>query len=85
MVIIPKGRGEYRGVGLIEVIWKVYALIINNRIRAAITLHDALQGFRKGGGTGTATVEEKLTQNIAGIFHELLLQVLLDVQKPTTI
>ena len=32
MVIITKNRGDYRGISLVEVIWKVCALISNNRI-----------------------------------------------------
>ena len=30
MVLINKGRGGYIGIGLVEVIWKVCTLIIDN-------------------------------------------------------
>ena len=46
MVLINKGVGVYIGIGLVEVIWKVFALIVKNMVRNAITLHDALHGFR---------------------------------------
>ena len=40
MVLIPKLEGGYRGVGLVEVIWKVCKYITKNRLLPAITLHD---------------------------------------------
>ena len=57
MVLITKGGGGYRGIVLVEVIWKVCAPIVNNILQSTITLHDALHGFRMGRGTGTAIVE----------------------------
>ena len=32
MVLIPKGKGEYRGIGLVETIWKVFTSIFNSRL-----------------------------------------------------
>ena len=29
MVFLPKGRGEYWGIGFIEVVWKVSAAVVN--------------------------------------------------------
>ena len=56
VVLIPKGEKEYRGVGMLEVTWKVVVVILHRRLTTAITLHDTLQGFREGCGTGTATL-----------------------------
>ena len=42
MVLVPKGSGEYRVIGLVETIWKVCASIINSRLRSSIVLHDVL-------------------------------------------
>ena len=81
MVIITKGGGDYREIGLVGVIWKVCALIMNKRLQDITTLHDALNGFIQGRGTATATMEAKLAQNLAGLCHETLFQVFLDVQK----
>ena len=55
--------------------------VINCNIKRSVTLHNALHGFRAGRGTGTATLEEKLAQKLAGIAHEPLSQVFLYVQK----
>ena len=37
VVLIPKGVKDYRGIGLVEVMWKVVAAILNCRITASIT------------------------------------------------
>ena len=39
VVLIPKGKGDYRGIGLVEVMWKVVAAILNLRLTASITYH----------------------------------------------
>ena len=62
-----KGIKEYRGIGLVEVTWKVVAAILHCRLTTDITYHDFLHGFRAGCGTGTATLEAKLLQQLAAI------------------
>ena len=32
MVLIPNGGGGYRGIGLVQVIWKVCKLIVNSQL-----------------------------------------------------
>ena len=63
-VLIPKDRGEYRRIWIVEVICKVCVSVIKNRLRAVITLHDALCGLRQRRGEATETMEEKLAQNL---------------------
>ena len=55
VVLIPKGKKDYRGLGLVEVMWKVVAVILNHRLTASTAFHEFLHGFRAGCGTGTAT------------------------------
>ena len=81
MVLLPKGRGWYKGIGLLEVIWKLCASIINNHLRSSVTLHDSLNGFRQGGGSGTATLEANLSQKLEGLFNDPLFHIFLDVRK----
>ena len=45
MVLILKVGGEYRGIGMVETIWKVYTSIVNIRLRSSIVLHEILHGF----------------------------------------
>ena len=67
VVLIPKGKKDYRGIGLVEVMWKLVAAILNRRFTSSITYHDALHGFRTGRSTGTATLEAKLLQQLAAM------------------
>ena len=61
MVIITKYRGDYRGIFLVEEIWNICMFIMNIRLQAAITLHDALHSFRQGRLSVTASMEAKLS------------------------
>ena len=72
VVLIPKGKREYRGIGLVDVTWKVVAVILHRRLTKGIMFHDALHGFREGRGTGTATLEAKLLQQLAAMREEVL-------------
>ena len=81
VVLITKGKKDYRGIGLVEVMWKVVAAILNCRLAASITYHDFLHGFWAGRRTGTATLEAKLLQHIAALREEVLYMIFLDLHK----
>ena len=53
----------------------------NLRFTSSITYHDALNGFRAGRGTGTATLESKLLQQLADMREEVLYVIFLDLTK----
>ena len=76
------GRGGYYcGIGIMEVMWKVVAAILNLRPTASITFHNCLHGFRAGRSTGTATLDDKLLHQLA-VLRELVLYVIfLDLHK----
>ena len=79
VVLITKGKGDYRGIGLVEVIWKVLAEILNQRLTSSITYHDFLHRFRAGCGTGTPTIKAKLLQQLAALREEVLYVIFLDL------
>ena len=80
--MIPKGGGtEFRGIVLVEVLWKEIYGIINHRISSPIHFHNALHGFRAGRGTGTATLEAKLLQKIIATRETVPHSILLDLRK----
>ena len=81
VVLIPKGNKDYRGIGLMEVMWKVVAAILNCCFTASITYHDFFHGFWVGRGTGTATLKAKLLQQIAALREEVLYVIFLDLHK----
>ena len=56
MVFLVKGRGDYWGIGIVEVVRKVCAAMVNCQLKRTVKLHDTLYGFRAGRGTGTSTL-----------------------------
>ena len=84
MVLIPKCKGVRWGlgwVGLVKVTWKVCAGVVNFWLDRGVVLHDALHGFREVQGTCKTTLEANLAQQLSGIAHKPLFQVLLDIRK----
>ena len=67
VVLILKGKKDYRDIAIVEVMWKVVAAILNRRFAASITYQDVLHGFRAGHGTGNTTLEDKLLQQLAAL------------------
>ena len=65
MILLPKVKEGYSGIGLVEVIWKIITGIIKNCPRTDILFHDSLQRFGQVGGAGTAMLEAKLKQHLA--------------------
>ncbi len=78
VVLIPKSGGDYRGIRLLEPIWKVIERIIDHRLDAFV-LHNSLHGCRNKRGMGMAIIEAKLAQQLVylelkpfyGNFHYL--------------
>ena len=81
VVLIPKGKKYYRGIGIMEFMWKVVADILNRRLTASITFDAFLHGFRAGRRTGTATLKAKLLQQLAALREEVLYVIFLDLLK----
>ena len=71
VVLIPKGGGDYRGIRLLEPIWKVLERIMDRRLDA-IKLHDCLHGCHAHRGTGTGVIEAKLAQQLSYLKLKLL-------------
>ena len=62
VVCIPKGTsGNFRGIGLLEVIWNLLEKVLDARL-SEIELHDYLHGFCAKRGCGTGILEAMLTQ-----------------------
>ena len=73
VVLITNGGGDYYGICLMEVLWKVIIIIIIDwRLAESIKFHDVMHRFRAQRGTGMATLEAKILQNIAGMRQEYL-------------
>ena len=81
VVLIPKGKKDYWGIGLVEVMWKVVAAILNRRLTASITFHDFLHSFWGDRITSTTTLEAELLQQLAALREEVLYVIFPDLHK----
>ena len=81
VVLIPNEKKYFCGIGLVEVMWKVVADILNRGLTVFITFHDFLHVFRAGCCTGTATLEAKLIQELAALREEVLYVIFLDFHR----
>ena len=81
MVLLPKGKEGYRGIGIVEVLWKLCSGVVTFRMKRSVMLHDALRGFREGRWVGTSMMEANLEHHMEGLVHNPLFQVSLDVKK----
>jgi hypothetical protein len=79
-VLIPKGGGDYRGIRILEPIWKCIKWVINHRLDA-IKLHDSLHGCRSKHRTGTTIIEVKLAQQLSYLKLKPFYGVFLDLWK----
>ena len=68
----PKRERGYQGIELAKVVFKVFTTVVNCWLKRSVMFHYSLHGFRKGRGTGTATLEAILAHQLAGISHEPL-------------
>ena len=81
MILITKGKGGYSGIELVEVLWKVCAVVVNCRLKRSVVLHNELDGFITWRGTGMATLEANMDQKLISLAQEPLFQVFSDLQK----
>ena len=79
-VLIPKGGGDYRGIGLLEPIWKIIKRVMDHQLEV-IALHDSLHGCCNGQGTDTAMIKAKLVQQLAHIEQVPFYRVFIDLKK----
>lgn len=82
LVLIPKpNTKEYRGIGLLEVIWKLLSSIVDGRLKETVEFDDAIHGFRSKRGTGTAILTHKLRMQNATVMGSPVRHVYLDLKK----
>ena len=79
--MIPKGGGtDFRGIGLVDVLWKAISGIINRQLSSSIQFHDVIHGFCTGRGTGTTTLKEKLLQQLVAMREMVLHTIFLGLR-----
>ena len=81
LLMIPKQDSKkIRGIGIIDISWKVISYIIKRRIAMKIKLHKEIHGFRSEHGTRTAIMESKIWTNYQHSKKNLVFKVFLDVK-----
>ena len=82
VVIIPKGGDtNFRGIGLVEILWKAIFGIISLCTCPSIQFHDSLHVFCAGIVMGTNTLESKLLQQLIAMRESVLHSIFLDLLK----
>ena len=61
-----RGR-RISGIGLVEVVWKVAAVVLNGCFTTSTTYHDSLHGLWVGRSRGTANLKVKLIQQVTAM------------------
>ena len=80
-VLLPKGVGELRGIGISKVLWKALSELLNHQIRVAVKFHDVIHRFRAGRVADIASLEANLLQQLMVMMGEVLYEVFLDLRK----
>ena len=80
VILLPRGGGNFRAVGLLKPFWKVLDIIMDNRLHV-VEFHNCLHGSIKGKGCGTAGIEAKLVQQLAFIEQHPLYVIFIDLKK----
>ncbi len=80
VVLILKGGGDYRGIRLLEPIWKCIERVIDHRLDS-IKLHDSLHGCCNKRGMGTTITKAKLAQQLLYLELKPFYGVFLDLWK----
>jgi hypothetical protein len=78
VVLLPKGGGDFWGIGLLDPCWKVVEKIMVRQM-GTIDFHPCLHGGMPKRGMGTATIEAKLAQQLAWVKQEPLYQIFIDL------
>jgi hypothetical protein len=80
IILLPKGGGDFRGIGLLDPCWKVLEKIMVRRM-GAIDFHPCLHGGMPKRGMGTVMIEAKLAQQLAWVEQEPLYQIFVNLPK----
>ena len=75
VVLIRKCKREFWDIGIVEVLCKTVASLLNQQLTVEIRYHDALHDFWAGQGTGSATLKAKLLQQLTEMKKAVLFEV----------
>ena len=67
VILTPKEGDDFMGIGLLDVLYKTVAVILNRQLGASITLHDDLHVLQAGRRMGTSSLKAKILQHMANM------------------
>ena len=73
-------EGGLRGIGIIEVLWKVIESLLNCQVTAPISFQDTIHRFRVGLGIKNANLKANLLQQPTAMREAFLFKVSLDLR-----
>ena len=79
--MILKGNCDFWGIGLLEVLWKIMAVILNICLGTTIDSHEKLHRFCSGRGMGNVSLKANLKQQMEYTREEALYNIFLDIHK----
>ena len=79
VVLIMKGRGKFRGIGIVKVLWKAIESLLNCQVMAPISFQDTIHRFRVGLGIKNANLKANLLQQPTAMREAFLFKVSLDL------
>ena len=80
-VLLTKGGRYFHGIGLVEVIWKTIAVILDRCLGIARKFYDVIHRFWPGRRMGNGFLNAKLLKHLVEIREKLLYEILLDLHK----
>ena len=82
LVLVPKAEiGKYRGIALLECLYKLLSCLVNIRVCKSIRFHDGVHGFRAKRSCSTGILEVKLSMQRARRAGQIYHQIFLDLSK----
>ena len=72
-----KGKGNFRVIGIMEVLWKTISVVINHHIGAELNNHNVIRGLWAGLGIGKASFKSELLQQLKTMREEFLFKIFL--------
>ena len=70
-MLSTEGGSDFRGIVIVEVMWKKVSGIMNLRLTLAIYFHYTIHSFFPSQGTGTASLESNLLQKRITMIEEI--------------
>jgi Reverse transcriptase (RNA-dependent DNA polymerase)/Endonuclease/Exonuclease/phosphatase family len=81
LVLLPKGNNDFRGITLLDCLYKLIASVLNRRAAKAIRFHEGVHGFRAERGCQTALREAKSDMQAREAAGKTYHQIFLDLSK----